>query len=69
MHVIELVEGSVRLGDDVTDEAVFRVLAPEDVGVKVGPGPTSAVYRVASQTEVAGLLTKLLRHRTEHTRG
>ena len=57
------------VGDDVTDEAVFRVLAPEDVGVKVGPGPTSAVYRVASQTEVAGLLTKLLRHRTEHTGG
>jgi len=57
------------VGDDVTDEAVFRVLSHDDVGVKVGPGPTAARYGVTDQAHVAGLLTTLLRQRTEHTGG
>jgi trehalose-phosphatase len=44
------------IGDDVTDERGFEVLDGPDVGVKVGPGPTSAGYRLDSPLEVADLL-------------
>jgi trehalose-phosphatase len=50
---------TVYLGDDVTDEDVFAVLGPDDLGVKVGPGPTGANRRVASPAEVTGLLQYL----------
>jgi len=38
----------VFLGDDVTDEKAFARLRDGDVGVKVGPGPSAAQYRVGS---------------------
>lgn len=44
------------LGDDVTDERAFEVLAPTDVTVKVGPGETVARFRVASVDEAAEVL-------------
>lgn len=44
------------LGDDVTDERAFEVLAPTDVTVKVGPGETAARFRVASVDEAAEVL-------------
>lgn len=47
------------LGDDTTDEAAFAVLGPEDAGVKVGPGPSMAAYRVASEAEALRVLTLL----------
>lgn len=46
----------VFVGDDVTDERAFESLAPADVGVKVGPGPTAAQYRVESVDSVRSLL-------------
>lgn len=42
----------VCLGDDVTDEDMFRAVRGKGFGVKVGPGPTRAEYRLASQKEV-----------------
>lgn len=46
----------VYFGDDVTDEDAFAVLAPDDVGIKVGEGPTRAGFRVPDS---AGVLTAL----------
>jgi trehalose 6-phosphate phosphatase len=47
------------VGDDVTDEHVFAVLGPEDVGVKVGQGSTLARFCVDRQTDVGPLLRSL----------
>ncbi len=49
----------VYLGDDVTDEDAFAVLQPADVGVKVGPGPTRAGFRVDSPVDAVRLLARL----------
>lgn len=43
-------------GDDVSDEAVFEAIGPEDVGVKVGEGPTSAPFRVTGPSRVVEAL-------------
>ncbi|MFQ5459253.1 MAG: trehalose-phosphatase [Anaerolineae bacterium] len=47
------------IGDDRTDEDVFRSAEACDVTVKVGPGPTSAAFRVDGPNEVADLLARL----------
>jgi trehalose 6-phosphate phosphatase len=46
-------------GDDVTDEHVFALLGPGDVGVKVGQGETAAAWRVDGPPEVAQALALL----------
>ena len=50
----------VFLGDDVTDEKAFRRLRNTDVGVKVGPGPTLATFRIDTPDDVADVLAYLL---------
>ena len=57
--------GVLLLGDDVTDEDAFAVLAPTDVGVKVGEGATTAKLRVAEPADVVGALARLLQKRRE----
>lgn len=54
----EIADGTpiIYVGDDMTDETVFAMLGPDDVGVKVGEGPTGARYRVADTGAVLSLL-------------
>lgn len=54
---------TVYIGDDVTDESAFAVLAAGDFGIKVGPGPTLAGLRVDEPTEVVLLLAAMLKRR------
>ena len=54
----------VYFGDDVTDEDVFTVLTPTDVGVKVGEGATAARYRVEGPEQAAEALDLVTRSRT-----
>ncbi len=54
----------VFLGDDTTDEDVFRTLRGDDVGVKVGEGSTAAQYRVDDPDGVADVLGALIEIRS-----
>ncbi len=59
----------VFVGDDITDEDAFAVLGDGDVGVKVGPAPTVAQYRVADIAGVTDVLTSLMDLRRAAGRG
>ena len=48
------------IGDDTTDESVFKVLGAGDIGVKVGPGPTAADCRLPNPAAVVGFLAELV---------
>ncbi len=56
-------ETALYAGDDVTDEDAFAVGPPLVLGVRVGPGPTRAPYRLVSQDHIEELLEILLRLR------
>lgn len=47
---------AMYIGDDTTDEDVFRAIAPDGIGVHVGTDETAATYRVADVEEVTRLL-------------
>lgn len=47
-------------GDDVTDEQGFAALQAADVGIKIGPGETTARFRVESPAAFAAVLEHLL---------
>ena len=47
------------VGDDQSDEKVFSSLGPLDVSIKVGGGPTGAMHRLHSPTEVVVFLRTL----------
>ena len=51
-------------GDDVTDEDALRRLAPGDLGVHVGPGPTAARVVVPDIPAMAALLADLAERRS-----
>lgn len=48
--------GVLFVGDDITDEDVFKTLTGDDVSVKVGEGEAAARHRVNSIAEVAEVL-------------
>lgn len=50
----------LAIGDDKTDEDMFRVLAKEAFTIKIGLGHTVAQYYLPDQGEVRGLLEALL---------
>ena len=52
------------LGDDVTDEDVFKVLGTDDLGIKVGEGDTAASERIADPESAAAVLAMLAQLRT-----
>jgi trehalose 6-phosphate phosphatase len=52
-------EAALFLGDDVTDEDAFAIGPPRVVGVRVGPGPSQARFRLRGQGEVDELLRRL----------
>ncbi len=52
-------EHVVYIGDDVTDEDVFTSLDPDDVGIKVGEGPTAARFRIGGPDDVAATFATL----------
>ena len=52
-------EVALFIGDDVTDERGFAQLRAQDVGIKVGDGPTAAGHRVADIPAVVRLLGTL----------
>src|SRR5699024_5129870 len=54
---------TVFFGDDVTDEKAFRRLRGPDVGVKVGPEPSGAQFRVDTTEDVSVALGFLLLER------
>lgn len=51
--------GVFFIGDDLTDEDVFRTLSTDDLAVRVGPGETDAHFRIGGVAEVAALLSAL----------
>lgn len=59
-HAVDRV---VFLGDDVTDEDGFLVLAFQDIGIKVGPGATAAEHRVDAPADALAVLGELARLR------
>jgi trehalose-phosphatase len=57
----ELAQGRpvIYIGDDTTDETVFAMLGPDDVGVKVGGGVTAASHRVKDIDGVVTILEQI----------
>jgi trehalose 6-phosphate synthase/phosphatase len=50
----------IAIGDDKTDECMFKNLPIHAITIKVGTAPTVAKYRVGSFKEVRSLLNKLM---------
>ena len=55
----------IFIGDDQTDEDVFKSLTTEDLGIKVGEGDTAARHRVGGVPDVAELLRLIASIRAE----
>lgn len=56
---------TIYFGDSAGDEPAFAALAPTDVSVRVGPGPTAARFRVRGPKDVARFLRALVAERSQ----
>lgn len=52
--------GVLFAGDDVTDENAQRTLGPDDLGVRIGSGPTAARFTVATPEDFSAVLQELV---------
>lgn len=52
----------LAVGDDKTDEDMFKTLSSDAYTIKVGPGHTCAQYHLKDHAEVLKLLSKLTEH-------
>lgn len=59
----------IALGDDVTDEDMFRELGPIDLGILIGPAhhPTAATLRLPDPAAAISLIGELLELRSQVT--
>jgi trehalose 6-phosphate synthase/phosphatase len=55
----------LAIGDDCTDEDLFRALPPSAYSVRIGLAPTAAKYHLASHTAVRRLLRELINATSE----
>lgn len=51
----------LAVGDDKTDEDMFKALTDIAITVKIGPGHTAAQFSLANQSEVINLLNQLIK--------
>jgi trehalose 6-phosphate synthase/phosphatase len=51
----------IAIGDDTTDEDMFKTLRSKGLTVKVGPEDTQAEYRIGEQTDIVQLLELLIK--------
>ncbi|HCM22652.1 MAG TPA: hypothetical protein DIC46_18195, partial [Porphyromonadaceae bacterium] len=51
----------LAIGDDTTDEDMFRALPPDGISIKVGNFSTVAHYRIPAQAGVLPFLEKLIK--------
>jgi trehalose-phosphatase len=49
----------VFVGDDASDETVLATLGPDDIGVRVGPDPSAARFRLPGPDAVVAMLAAL----------
>ncbi|MDZ4831743.1 MAG: trehalose-phosphatase [Phycisphaerae bacterium] len=57
--------GVIFIGDDLTDEDVFKSLTADDLGIKVGDAETAARHRVSGVPDVAEILQLVASMRAE----
>ncbi len=54
----------IAIGDDKTDEDIYRLLPPEAVTIKIGITSSIAKYNLATQNDVSRIIAKLIRLKT-----
>jgi trehalose 6-phosphate synthase/phosphatase len=51
--------GSLVIGDDATDEDIFKAIRGRGISIRIGPGPSAADFALLSQADVLVFLLKL----------